>query len=310
MFIENGDKNSSYAELWHACAWPFVNVPRVGEKVFYFPQGHLEQDYSEMALAYRPSLADATYDFKYGVRAVQGGGRSSARETIGRVAAGAVAKIILRAYAGTEAMVAGHSVYTSSSCGKVDKEDSWFLESYQKHPGQATTFLRHIKEGVDIASKDEEALLLFSGGETRKDAGPRSEAQSYWAVAESKDWLIGMFELMWPYLDKAICKTAKNIAKPIIAEQIPKYKIDSVEFEELTLGCLPPTFQEWVMMIALLQHLIAYTLEKIMTINKDIVSEKVERVGDGTTRVVLFAEEFLKEAKLFIEDGVHSKSYT
>ncbi|KAF9607438.1 hypothetical protein IFM89_035576 [Coptis chinensis] len=37
------DKNSSYAELWHACAGPFVNVPRVGEKVFYFPQGHLEQ---------------------------------------------------------------------------------------------------------------------------------------------------------------------------------------------------------------------------------------------------------------------------
>ncbi|PIA37406.1 hypothetical protein AQUCO_03000177v1 [Aquilegia coerulea] len=61
-------------------------------------------DYSEMALAYRPSHADATYDFKYGVRAVQGGGRSSARETIGRVAAGAVAKNILRAYSGTEVL--------------------------------------------------------------------------------------------------------------------------------------------------------------------------------------------------------------
>ncbi|KAF9605366.1 hypothetical protein IFM89_016919 [Coptis chinensis] len=61
-------------------------------------------DYSEMALAYRPSHADATYDFKYGVRAVQGGGRSSARETIGRVAAGAVAKTILRTYAGTEVL--------------------------------------------------------------------------------------------------------------------------------------------------------------------------------------------------------------
>ncbi|XP_021668073.2 synaptotagmin-2 isoform X2 [Hevea brasiliensis] len=48
---------------------------------------------------------------------------------------------------------------------------------------------------------------------------------------------------MWPYLDTAICKTARTIAKPIIAEQIPKYKIDSVEFEELTLGSLPPTFQ-------------------------------------------------------------------
>ncbi|RDX62298.1 Synaptotagmin-2, partial [Mucuna pruriens] len=57
------------------------------------------------------------------------------------------------------------------------------------------------------------------------------------------DWLNKFLENMWPYLDKAICKTVKNIAKPIIAEQIPKYKIDSVEFETLTLGSLPPTFQ-------------------------------------------------------------------
>jgi chorismate synthase len=48
-----------------------------------------------MEVAYRPSHADATYDFKYGIRAVAGGGRSSARETIGRVAAGAVAKKLL-----------------------------------------------------------------------------------------------------------------------------------------------------------------------------------------------------------------------
>lgn len=85
-------------------------------------------------------------------------------------------------------MVAGHSVYTGSSCGKVDKEDSWFLESYQKNPGQASTFVAHIQEGIEIAAKDNAALLMFSGGETRRDAGPRSEAQSYWAVAESKEW--------------------------------------------------------------------------------------------------------------------------
>ena len=60
------------------------------------------QDYSEMAQKYRPSHADATYDAKYGIRNYQGGGRSSARETIGRVAAGAIAKKILRAYAGVE----------------------------------------------------------------------------------------------------------------------------------------------------------------------------------------------------------------
>ena len=53
-------------------------------------------------MAYRPSHADATYDAKYGVRAVAGGGRSSARETIGRVAAGAIAKTLLREVAGCE----------------------------------------------------------------------------------------------------------------------------------------------------------------------------------------------------------------
>ncbi|KAL6504825.1 hypothetical protein OROHE_023583 [Orobanche hederae] len=85
-------------------------------------------------------------------------------------------------------MVAGHSVYTGSKCEKVDEENAWYLEPYQKHPGQAATFVEHIQKGVEIAANDDVSLLLFSGGETRKDAGPRSEAQSYWIVAESKQW--------------------------------------------------------------------------------------------------------------------------
>src|SRR6476469_7295423 len=55
-----------------------------------------------MATTYRPSHADATYDAKYGIRNWQGGGRSSARETIGRVAAGAIAKKILKQFSGVE----------------------------------------------------------------------------------------------------------------------------------------------------------------------------------------------------------------
>ena len=55
-------------------------------------------DYAEIAAKYRPSHADYTYDAKYGTRSVAGGGRASARETIGRVAAGAVAKLLLRTY--------------------------------------------------------------------------------------------------------------------------------------------------------------------------------------------------------------------
>jgi chorismate synthase len=52
--------------------------------------------YTEMETHFRPSHADFTYQSKYGVRNWEGGGRSSARETIGRVAAAAVAKKILR----------------------------------------------------------------------------------------------------------------------------------------------------------------------------------------------------------------------
>ncbi|XP_039001826.1 synaptotagmin-1-like, partial [Hibiscus syriacus] len=60
---------------------------------------------------------------------------------------------------------------------------------------------------------------------------------------ERVDWLNKFLEYMWPNLNKAICTTAKNIAKPIIDEQISQYKIDAVEFETFTLGSLPPTFQ-------------------------------------------------------------------
>ncbi|MEO7174712.1 MAG: chorismate synthase [Saprospiraceae bacterium] len=54
------------------------------------------QDYTEIKSAYRPSHADYTYDAKYGFRDFRGGGRSSARETAARVAAGAIAQLLLR----------------------------------------------------------------------------------------------------------------------------------------------------------------------------------------------------------------------
>lgn len=76
------------------------------------------QDYSQMATTYRPSHADATYDAKYGIRNWTGGGRSSARETIGRVAAGAIAKKILQQIANVE--VIGYVIRIKDLEGKVD----------------------------------------------------------------------------------------------------------------------------------------------------------------------------------------------
>ncbi len=60
------------------------------------------QHYEEMRAKFRPSHADFTYQQKYGLRDHHGGGRSSARETIGRVAAGAVAKKILHLAGGVD----------------------------------------------------------------------------------------------------------------------------------------------------------------------------------------------------------------
>lgn len=67
------------------------------------------KDYVHLADAYRPSHADYTYDVKYGNRDYRGGGRSSARETAARVAAGSIAIQILKKY-GVEIVAYVHSV--------------------------------------------------------------------------------------------------------------------------------------------------------------------------------------------------------
>ena len=58
-------------------------------------QDQRSKDYSDIAKAYRPGHADYTYDAKYGFRDWRGGGRSSARETAARVAAGAIARLVI-----------------------------------------------------------------------------------------------------------------------------------------------------------------------------------------------------------------------
>jgi len=68
-------------------------------------------DYSDMVDWYRPSHADLTYDLKYGFRDYRGGGRSSVRESAARVAAGAIARKMLREVCGTEILAYVTSIY-------------------------------------------------------------------------------------------------------------------------------------------------------------------------------------------------------
>ncbi|MGN0299511.1 MAG: chorismate synthase [Lachnospiraceae bacterium] len=76
-------------------------------------QTQRSQDYSEIASYYRPGHADYTFDMKYGFRDYRGGGRSSGRETIGRVAAGAIASKLL------ESMGITIQTYAKEICGIV-----------------------------------------------------------------------------------------------------------------------------------------------------------------------------------------------
>ncbi|NLC58651.1 MAG: chorismate synthase [Armatimonadetes bacterium] len=75
-------------------------------------QDAISSPYADFQRIYRPSHADYTYQAKYGIRNWQGGGRASARETVGRVAAGAVAKKLLQTLAGTQVLAYVRQVHT------------------------------------------------------------------------------------------------------------------------------------------------------------------------------------------------------
>lgn len=85
--------------------------------------------YTEMATKFRPSHADYTYQAKFGIRSWQGGGRTSARETIGRVAAGAIAKKILRERFGVEVLAYVQQVQKISAEIDPDKVKFADIES-------------------------------------------------------------------------------------------------------------------------------------------------------------------------------------
>jgi len=83
-------------------------------------------------------------------------------------------------------IVAGHSVLISGHLQDADRdEQDWFLLDYQKGKGLPNAIVAHIQAGMAEAAADPEALLVFSGGETRANAGPETEGASYYRVADA-----------------------------------------------------------------------------------------------------------------------------
>ncbi len=115
------------------------------------------QDYNEMAVKYRPSHADATYDAKYGIRNYKGGGRSSARETIGRVAAGAIAKKILHSFSGVE--IVGYVKSIKDITAEVDPS-TVTLEQVESNIVRCpnSECAETMIERIDLARRDKDSL--------------------------------------------------------------------------------------------------------------------------------------------------------
>lgn len=104
------------------------------------------KDYSVIAGCYRPGHADFTFDEKYGFRDYRGGGRSSARETIGRVAAGAIAEKIL------EQLGISVTAYTKS-IGPVEIDESRFDLQETKSNALCMPDAKAAKEAAEYLEK-------------------------------------------------------------------------------------------------------------------------------------------------------------
>ena len=126
------------------------------------------KDYGEIARQFRPGHADFTYQEKYGIRDYRGGGRSSARETASRVAAGAIADLALKQFLGNDFCIRGgvvqigpHAIDRSRLdwdnvennpffCPDPVAADQWegFLDSVRKAGSSAGAILEIVADGV------------------------------------------------------------------------------------------------------------------------------------------------------------------
>jgi hypothetical protein len=81
-------------------------------------------------------------------------------------------------------LVAGHAI--PRRFDRLESDEGWHLKHFQS--GEGSCYVEHVRAGVKLAAESPESLLLFAGGQTDAAAGPMSEGQGYWAIAEHSEW--------------------------------------------------------------------------------------------------------------------------
>lgn len=159
LWAEEGQTNSHYKTLGTPIALLIKN------------QDMRSKDYSQIARQFRPGHADYTYQQKYGIRDYRGGGRSSARETAARVAAGAVAHQILQFFLGQDyALRAGlislGQIETNPE--EYDWSQVWQNEFYTPDLGKVAMMKQYLdkirKAGSSVGGKIEVRAIGIPAG--------------------------------------------------------------------------------------------------------------------------------------------------
>lgn len=147
-------------------------------------------------------------------------------------------------------MVPGHAPYKGG--GKPENETRWHLLDYQKENGHVESILAHIQAGVDAATRDPHALLVFTGGRSRSGC-LQGEASGYALAGAEKGWLdplngrVGTEDHARDSLDNVLYAVASFVgATGRLPEKITCYgfefKRKRFEYMARTLGLGPDQF--------------------------------------------------------------------
>ena len=86
-------------------------------------------------------------------------------------------------------VVPGHAIYLGKAAGEAKLSRCWAgtFPGYL-NDDEARLYTEHVEAGVRLAAQDAKSLLVFSGGQTREEVGPVSEAYGYWSLADQNVW--------------------------------------------------------------------------------------------------------------------------
>ncbi len=127
-------------------------------------------------------------------------------------------------------LVPCHAVCVRPDAPDLAADAVWALQTFQS--GEPSFYIEHIRRAVEVAAQATDARLIFSGGMTRAEAGPVSEAESYRRVAERYDW--------WGF---------PEVAGRAATEDFARDSFENLLFGLLRFGELTGTFPERVTVV-------------------------------------------------------------